>query len=106
MSWAKTLGFALAAFAIVTALLILTSRAAIEKLVGVGLLPRVFVSMVPVLTVIARSLAVLLILAGAVQFGIEARLISLNWMERYGFSLALVALGGVLLVLVGRRQRG
>jgi len=93
------------AFAAAAALMILTSRAAIEKLVGAGLLPRMFVNFVPVLTVSAKLLAIILIAVGGLQLGINSGLLSQEWLEKYGFSVLLIGLGIALLVLVGRGKK-
>jgi len=106
MALPVVLAFSALGFVVVTVLLILTSRSAIEKLVGSNILPRVFINFVPVMTSTARVLAVVLVLAGAIQLGVQTGLLSREWIEQYGFSVLLIVLGGIMLFLIGGRSQG
>ena len=70
----------------------------------VGALPRLFLNLVPVLTISARAVALALILVGLLQIGINTGLLSRQWIERFGFSTLLILFGGVLLYLTLRRS--
>ena len=92
-------------FVTVLAMAILTSRTVIQKLVDLGIFPRVFINFVPVMTLAARVLASMLIFVGAVQLGISTGALSREWLAQYGFSSLLILLGGILLVLTMRGPR-
>ena len=107
MRLAQVVTYGLLLFAVVAGTVILTSRTAIEKLVGAGVLPRLFLNLVPVLTVAARALGVVLVAIGSIQLGINTGIISYEWISRFGFSLLLIILGVLLLVVTTRRtERG
>jgi len=92
-------------FAVVAATGILTSRGAIEKLVGAGVLPRVFLNFIPILTIAARALGLVLFSMGLVQVGIDTGVLSSSWLSRYGFSSLLIILGVLLVLMTFRRNR-
>jgi hypothetical protein len=94
---------AVAVFVVVAAIGILTSRTAIERLVGIGMLPRLFISAVPLLTVVGRALAVAMILFGAIELGLTTGILSQQWLEHYGFSALLITLGVILFFLTFRK---
>lgn len=99
MGFPAVTAYASLLFVAVIATAILTSRSVIQKLVDLRIFPRFFVNFVPVMTLAARALAVVLIFVGAIQLGISTGALSREWMERYGFSSLLVLLGVILLVL-------
>ena len=94
---------AAAVFFIVVAIGILTSRTAIERLVSIGLLPRLFINAVPVLTVVGRALAVAMIIFGAIELGLTTGILSQQWLDHYGFAALLLALGLILFFLTFRK---
>jgi len=96
------LAYASLLFVAVVATSILTSRTILQKLVDLGIFPRFFMNFVPVMTLAARALAVVLILVGAVQLGITTGALSREWLARYGFSSLLIVMGGLLLLLTLR----
>lgn len=87
----------LTALVVVAAVGVLTSRTAIERLVAMGVLPRVFANAVPLLTLAGRGLAVAMIVFGGAQLGVATGVLSQQWLERYGFSVLLLVLGVILL---------
>jgi hypothetical protein len=91
-------------FFMVVAIGILTSRTAIERLVAIGLLPRLFINAVPVLTVVGRALAVAMIVFGAIELGLTTGVLSQQWMEHYGFAALLLTLGVVLFFMTFRKS--
>jgi hypothetical protein len=99
------LAYASLLFVAVVATAILTSRTVIEKLVSLGIFPQIFINFVPVMTLAARALAIVLIFVGAVELGITTGALSREWLARYGFSSLLILLGGFLLFLTARRPR-
>lgn len=82
---------------------ILSSRTAIEKLVALGLLPRFFINLVPLLTLAARALGAVFIGLGLVQIGITTGLLSQEWIARFGFPTLMIAMGLILLALTLKR---
>jgi hypothetical protein len=96
---------ALAIFVIVAALCMMTSKTAIERLVAIGVLPRVFINAVPLLTIGGRVLAVAMLLFGGIELGFATGALSTQWLQRYGFSSFLVVLGAVLLLVTFRKAK-
>ena len=96
--------FALILFVAVVATGILTSRSAIEKLVNIGALPRMFLNFLPVLTIAARAMGLVLVVIGLVLVGIDTGILSYAWFSRFGFSSFLITLGLLLFVMTFRRK--
>lgn len=96
---------AAAVFVVVAAIGILTSRTAIERLVGIGLLPRLLISAVPLLTAVGRALAVAMIIFGSVELGLTTGILSQQWLDRYGFAALLLTLGVILLFVTFRKPK-
>ncbi len=84
---------------------LLTSKVLSEKLVAAGILPRTFLGLLPVVHGTMRVFGVTLILAGIVSVGIESGLINREYLARYGFAIAVIALGVLLVGLSRRRDR-
>ena len=105
MGFPVVLAYASLLFVTVIATAILTSRTVIQKLVDLRIFPRFFVNFVPVMTLAARALAIVLIFVGAIQLGISTGALSRVWLELYGFSSLLILMGVTLLVLTLRGQR-
>jgi hypothetical protein len=104
MEWRSLAVLALILFVAVVAASILTSRSAIEKLVSVGVLPRMFLNFIPVLTIAARAVGLVLMVIGLVLIGINAGILSYTWFSRYGFASLLITLGIILFIMTIRRR--
>ena len=104
MEWRSLAVLALILFVTVVAAGILTSRSAIEKLVSIGVLPRIFLNFIPILTIAARAVGVVLVVIGLVLIGINTGILSYAWFSRYGFASLLVTLGILLLTMTIRRK--
>jgi len=104
------MGLAQAAAGIIVCIVLLstfalvTSRSAIDRMVGAGMLPRAFGNLVPVFTIGARSLAVGLTVAGVGWVGVNAGWFSREWLERYGMASLLVILGLLCMVITFRQK--
>ncbi len=103
MPFPFSIATALAVFVLVAAVCTLTSRTAIERLVGMGVLPRMFINAVPILTLAGRALAIVMILFGTAEVGFTTGILSHRWLEQYGFSTLLLVLGAFLLVVTFRK---
>jgi hypothetical protein len=86
------------------AAVLLTSRALSEKLVSAGLLPRAFLSLVPMIQTAARVFGFTLVVAGVLGIGIESGWINREYLARYGFASSLL-LVGVVIVLLSTKLR-
>jgi len=106
VSFGEAVGYTLLLFVVFLTLGVLTSRTAIDRLVGIGMLPRAFANLVPALTLAARALAIALILIGFLTLGLNAGWFSRQWMEHYGFATLLIVLGVVSLLITFRGKRG
>lgn len=84
---------------------LLSSRSITEQMVRRGILPHIFLDLIPVFMVGARLLALSMILIGAGRLLAVSGLLSWDWMERYGLASLLVVLGVSLLVITFRRPR-
>src|SRR6266404_6358354 len=99
MEWRSLAVFALILFVAVVAASILTSRSAIEKLVSLGVLPRMFLNFIPVLTIAARAVGLVLVV-----IGMNTGILSYAWFSRYGFASLLITLGLLLFMMTFRRK--
>ncbi|MBS1840454.1 MAG: hypothetical protein JSS69_03860 [Acidobacteria bacterium] len=104
MSLPEIVGIFIVCVVLVTMAALLTSSVAIERLVAIGLLPRAFVNLAPLMTIIARTIAVALTALGLVLFGVSAGLLSRQWLARYGFSAGLLLVGILCLAITFRRK--
>jgi len=82
---------------------LLTSKSLAERLVAAGLLPRALLGLVPVLQIVIRIFGGVLVLAGLIRIGEQGGWINPQTLEKYGFPVAIVLLGLVLLFLSPRR---
>ena len=87
----------------VSAAVLLTSKKLSERLVAAGVMPRAFLSVLPVLQTIIRVFAVVLIIAGIVKIGVDTGWINAAVLSRYAFPVAIILLG-VLLLVMSRRD--
>jgi hypothetical protein len=85
-----------------TAVLLLTSKALAEKLVGLGMMPRAFLGLIPLLRTMIRAFGCVLILGGILKIGIDAGLVNAEILSRYSFPAALILLGMIMLVAAFR----
>lgn len=91
------------ASAAVIATALLTSRAALERLVGAGMLPRAFLSLLPTIQKSTRVLALLLIAGGMLKLAADLGFITAELFKKYGIAVFLIVLG-VCLLVTNRRQ--
>jgi hypothetical protein len=70
-----------------------------------GVLPHLFLEMIPVILFGARLLAAAMILFGLGRFLAVSGWLSAEWIGRYGFALLLVVLGLALLAMTFRERR-
>ena len=103
MSFLQLALYLLVVFVVVIAASLLTSRAALEKLVASGMLPRVFLGVVPTLQRVVQLLAILLISGGLLKLATDTGWISSAFFEKYGIAMMLIALGVSLLAINWRR---
>ena len=82
---------------------LLAFKSVAEKLVSAGYLPRAFLGLVPALQIAMRVLGAVLVIAGIVRIGVESGWVNPQTLERYGFPVAIVLLGLVLLFLSPRK---
>lgn len=85
------------------AAILLTSKSLAERLVAAGLVPRALLGMVPVLQIVIRVFGAVLVFAGVIRIGVQGGWINPQTLERYGFPVAIVLLGLVLLFFSPRR---
>jgi len=90
--------------AVVAGIAIFASGTAIESLVNRGWLPKFFLRLVPALTILARTIAVALLLIGGVLAAMQAGWLPPEWLHRYGWAGVLIFLGGFLLILTLRKR--
>ena len=84
---------------------LLSSRSLTEQLVRRGVLPHIFLELIPVIIVGARLVAVAMILVGLARFLDVSGLLSGEWIGRYGLALLLALLGLILLGVTLRERR-
>jgi hypothetical protein len=84
---------------------LLSSRSLTEHMVRRGLLPPMFLDLIPVIMLGARLVAMAMILIGLVRFLAVSGLLSGEWIGRYGLALVLVILGLALLGFTFRERR-
>lgn len=87
------------------AALLLTSKALSEKLVAVGLLPRAFLNLTPIIQKIMRVFGITLVTAGIVSIGIQSGWINREYLARYGFATAILLLGVIVILLSSHKER-
>ncbi len=85
------------------ATVLLTIKSLAEKLVGAGFVPRALLGLVPAIQVVIRVFGAVLVVAGIVRLGEEGGWINPLTLDRYGFPVAIVVLGLVLLFLSPRK---
>jgi len=85
------------------AAILLTFKSIAEKFVAAGILPRAFLGLVPALQVAMRVFGVILVIAGVVRIGEQAGWVNPETLSRYGFSVAILVLGLILLFLSPRK---
>ncbi len=76
---------------------LLSSQKLTEYLVRRGVLPRMFLELIPVILIGARVVAITMILIGVARLLAVSGLLSGEWTARYGLASLLVLLGLVLL---------
>ena len=84
---------------------LLSSRGLTEYLVRRGVLPQMFLDLIPVIMLGARLVAIAMILIGMARLLAVSGLLSGEWMARYGLASLLVLLGVVLLGITFRKRR-
>jgi prolipoprotein diacylglyceryltransferase len=84
---------------------LLSSRSLTEHLVSRGVLPHLFLELIPVIVLGARLAAVAMILIGLARFLAVSGLLSSEWVGRYGLASLLVVLGIALLGFTFRERR-
>jgi len=85
------------------AAILLTFKSLAEKLVAGGFIPRAFLGLVPALQVVIRIFGAVLVVAGLIRIGEEGGWINPQTLARYGFPVAILLLGLVLLFLSPRK---
>lgn len=105
MSFAEAVAYIVLLFVVVAGTGILTSRTAITRLTEMGLLPRSFNHLLPLLTLAARVAAVVLIVVGLGKLAYAAGWVSEIWVARYGLASLLLIFGAVLLAMTFRKNR-
>jgi hypothetical protein len=89
---------------VIAGIAIFASGTAIESLVNRGFLPKFCLRLVPALVVLARTLALALIVWGCVLAAIQAGWLPPEWLQRYAWAGLLIFLGGFLLLVTLRRR--
>jgi hypothetical protein len=84
---------------------LLSSRSLTEHLVRRGVLPHMFLELIPVIVLGARLVAMAMILIGLARFLAVSGLLSGEWIGRYGLALLMVLLGLALLGITFRDRR-
>lgn len=84
---------------------LLCSRSLTEHMVKRGVLPQIFLEFTPVILLLARLLAIVMILAGLGRFLAVSGVLSSEWIGRYGLASLLLAAGIVLLGISFRQRR-
>lgn len=84
---------------------LLSSRSLTEHLVRRGVLPHMFLELIPVIMFGARLVAMAMILIGLIRFLAVSGLLSGEWVGRYGLALLLVLLGLALFGITFRERR-
>ncbi|MGA8366952.1 MAG: hypothetical protein ACLQMT_04435 [Candidatus Acidiferrales bacterium] len=105
MGLAEAAGIAIVCVVVLATVGLVTSRSAIDRLVGAGILPRAFSNLVPVLTIAARALAIGLTIVGIGLVGVNGGWLSREWLERYGWATLLVVVGLFCTAITFRRKR-
>jgi hypothetical protein len=83
---------------------LLTFKSLAERIVAAGMLPRAFLGLLPALQVIIRIFGAVLVIAGIIRIGAEGGWINPQTVARYGFPVAIVLLGLILLLLSPRKE--
>lgn len=91
-------------FFLIVAVGLLTSRSITEQMVRRGVLPHMFLELIPVIMLVARLMALALILVGLARLLAVSGLLSGEWVGRYGLALLLVFLGLVLFGITFRKR--
>ena len=104
MSFAEIVGAFVVCIILIAMAALLTSSTAIERLVAIGFLPRTFVNLAPLMTIVARTMAIGLTALGFVLLAVNAGLLSREWLARYGFSAGLLAVGALCVFITFRRK--
>lgn len=99
---AQVLLYAIVALALSVALVMLGSKAIAEKFVALGMLPRSFLGLVPVLKRAVRIVGVIMVVGGLVGISITNGWINPEILRRYGFPAALIIIGGILLAFTAK----
>jgi len=105
MNFAEAVAYIFLLFAVVAGVGILTSRSAITRLTEMGLLPRAFMNLLPLLTLAARAAAIVLIIAGLGTLAYAAGWVSQAWIARYGLASLLLIMGAALLAMTFRKNK-
>jgi hypothetical protein len=83
-----------------------SSKTLTEHMVRRGVLPHMFLELIPVIMLGARLLAVAMILIGVVRILAVSGLLSGEWVAHYGLAALLVVFGVVLLgISFGKRRQ-
>ena len=90
---------------LLTAVGLLSSRSLAEYMVRRGLLPHMFLEMIPAFVVGARLIAAAMILIGLGRAAVMAGLLSGEWMGRYGLAFLMVIVGVILFWMTFRERR-
>ena len=84
---------------------LLGSRSLTEYMVKRGILPQMFLELIPLMMIVGRLVALAMILIGLARFLAVSGLLSGEWIGRYGLASLLVLLGLALLGVSFRERR-
>lgn len=82
-----------------SAAVLLTSKKLSEKFVAAGILPRTFLSLIPILQTVLRVFGGVLIVTGMIKIGIDSGWIDAQVLSRFALPVCFILLGALLLFL-------
>ncbi len=97
-------GYALLVVAISLAAVLVTSRIMAEKLVAVGLMPKAFLGLLPMLHTAIRVIGGVLVISGLTVIGVQSGWLNRDLLEKYALPGAIVVLGLALLLLKSKER--